>query len=118
MDLFLNFLAGVAQCVAAGITISNWKENLRARIVQWCQQNRVELTTVGVLLIDARQTSSGTELLVRVIGVFPNGQIIHLDDVIAPYEVGQAIGVVYNGYPVEKPQVLFNYNQLYAPFNK
>ena len=80
-------------------------------------QNRVELVSIGVLLIDARQTQNGTILLVRVMGKLPNGQIIHLDDVEAPYEVGEAIGVVYNGYPVNQAQELFNYNQLYAPFN-
>ncbi|MBR5160837.1 MAG: hypothetical protein IKS45_03205 [Thermoguttaceae bacterium] len=117
MDLLFNFLAGVAQGVAAGFALSNWKENLRARIVQWCMQNRVELATVGVMLVDARQTANGTILLVRVMGMFPNGQVIHLDDVEAPYEIGEAIGVVYNGYPVNQPQELFNYNQLYAPFN-
>ncbi len=117
MDLLFNFLAGVAQGVAASIAVNNWKEKLRALIVQWCMQNRVELVSIGVLLIDARQTQNGTILLVRVMGKLPNGQIIHLDDVEAPYEVGEAIGVVYNGYPVNQAQELFNYNQLYAPFN-
>jgi len=111
-----NYLAAVGYATVAGQIIYEWGETLRAQIVQWSVQNRVELIGVGIWLRGARQTPNGTILLIHVEGILPNKRIIDLIDVEAPYVVGEAFGLVYQGYPVDKAQILFTQDELYAEF--
>ena len=116
MNDVYSFFAAIAQCVSAGVAYSDWKEHLRAGIVQWSRQNRITLNAVAIMLINAVQTPNGIVLIIRVMGMTTNGMPVHIDDIQAPYGVGEAFGLIFNGYPTNKSQVIFNYNQLYAPF--
>ncbi len=111
-----NYLAAVGYVTVAEQVIFQWGENLRAQIVQWSVQNRVELINVGVWLKAARDTPNGTILLIHVAGMLPNERIIDLIDVEAPYVVGEFLGLIYQGYPVDSAQILFTQDELYAEF--
>lgn len=117
MDFFFKLLAGIAEGVAAQRSINFWKTGLRHSIVQWCNKNHIVFAAVAVKLVGARQTNNGCTLIVRSFGILPNQQVIPLFDTPASMAIGEAIRVVYNNYPVEQPQLLFNHNELYAPFN-
>lgn len=116
MNLFLNILAGVAQCAAAQHALNSWKNNLRYKVVQWSYRSQVQLYGLAVIIVGARQTNSGGVYIVRSLGLGPN-QLLELFDVEASVQIAEAINVVYNNYPVHQPQLLFNQNELYAPFN-
>ena len=111
-----NYLAAVGYLTVAEQVIFEWGESLRAQIVQWSVQNRIELISVGIALLDARQTPNGVVLLIRVMGILPNRKVIHLIDVEAPMVVGEAFGLVYKGYPTGEAQELFTQDDLYAEF--
>lgn len=116
MNEVYSFFAAIAQCVSAGVAYNDWKEHLRAGIVQWCRQNRITLNAVAITLIDAAQTPNGIVLLINVSGMTTTGVPVHIDNIEAPYGVGEAFGLIFNGYPTNQSQLLFNYDQLYAPF--
>jgi hypothetical protein len=48
--------------------------------------------------------------------MLPNERIIDLIDVEAPYVVGEFLGLIYQGYPVDSAQILFTQDELYAEF--
>ena len=107
-----NYYAAIGRAVVAEQIVNNWTEGLRNQIVQWCIQNDVYLISVGACFLGITPTPNGPIVIVRVFGVLPDGQTIHLIDAQAPLFVGEAIGVVYQGYPVNEPRELFDEDDL------
>lgn len=114
MNQYDNYYAAVGRAVIAQQIVDDWIEGLRDLIVDWCVKNRVKLIGVGVQLFEIENTPNGTFFYVHVDGFLPNRQLIFLIDAKAPLIVAEAIGVVCRGYPIDEPQILFDYEDLFG----